>query len=327
MGRIFVSIFSFLFSIFGPVLSTCREGTPVTCFFGFRAWPKGFLALFPSSLGPGVPGLGLVFFRVCHPSHFWAWFGSFGCGATHPFFGPGSAFLGVVSWLFWPFSPVSIVCQDFLVSFSGGFGPCVFVRTFCYSFNFRSSFLWRVGPCGQPSGSCFGPFFPFGFVSFLPFIFSFVSNMVFACSNTCVVHVPAAIISHEKSRVLSFLEEVVDFNKLSAVQFIPRGLIRLTFKELADKERLVSQGSIVLENVECDVTPSDRPYTMVYVHHYPAEGDDALLLEQFRRYGKIVATKHQHFSGRQVSSLVEANLLFISFQDFAFEQLLKKFYL
>ena len=122
--------------------------------------------------------------------------------------------------------------------------------------------------------------------------------MVFACSNTCVVHVPAAVILHEKPRVLSFLEEVVDFNKLSAVQFIPRGLIRLTFRELADKERLVSQGSIMLENVECDVTPSDRPYTMVYVHHYPAEGDNALLLEQFRRFGKIVATKHQHFSGR-----------------------------
>ena len=205
--------------------------------------------MFPSSLGPGVPGLGLVFSRVSPIPFlslvwlFWVW--------RHPslFFGPGSAFLGVVPWLFWPFFPVSIVCQDSLVSFSCGFGPCVFVRTFCYSFNFRSSFLWRVGPCGQPSGSCFGPFFPFGFVSFLPFIFSFVSNMVFACSNTCVVHVPAAIISHEKSRVLSFLEEVVDFNKLSAVQFIPRGLIRLTFKELADKE---------------------RPYTMVYVHHYPA---------------------------------------------------------
>ena len=128
--------------------------------------------------------------------------------------------------------------------------------------------------------------------------FSVFSNMVFLCTNTCVVHVPAAILTHEKPRVLSFLEEVVDFSKLSAVQFIPRGLIRLTFKELADKERLVSQGSIVLENVECDVTPSDRPYTMVYVHHYPAEGDDAPLLEEFGRFGKIVASKHQHFAGR-----------------------------
>ena len=117
--------------------------------------------MFPSSLGPGVPGLVLVFSRVSPIPFlglvwlFWVW--------RHPslFFGPGSASLGVVPWLFWPFSPVSIVCQDSLVSFSCGFGPCVFVRTFCYSFNFRSSFLWRVGPCGQPSGSCFGPFFPF----------------------------------------------------------------------------------------------------------------------------------------------------------------------
>ena len=52
--------------------------------------------------------------------------------------------------------------------------------------------------------------------------------MVFLCANTCVVHAPAAVIAHEKSRVLSFLEEVVDFSKLSAVQFVPRGLIRLT---------------------------------------------------------------------------------------------------
>ena len=68
-------------------------------------------------------------------------------------------------------------------------------------------------------------------------------DFVFLCANTCVVHVPAAIISHEKPWVLSFLEEVVDFSKLSAVHFM---LIKLTFKELADKERLVSQGSIML---------------------------------------------------------------------------------
>lgn len=70
-------------------------------------------------------------------------------------------------------------------------------------------------------------------------------DFVFLCANTCVVHVPAAIISHEKPWVLSFLE-VVDFSKLSAVHFMPKGLIRLTFKELADKERLISQGSIML---------------------------------------------------------------------------------
>lgn len=46
------------------------------------------------------------------------------------------------------------------------------------------------------------------------------------------------------------------------------------------------------------MTPSDRPYTIVYVHHFQAEGDDALLLEEFSRFGKIKASKHQHFAGR-----------------------------
>ena len=98
--------------------------------------------------------------------------------------------------------------------------------------------------------------------------------------------------------MLSLLEEVVDFGKLSAVQFVPRGLIRLTFMDPVDKDRLVNQGSVMLDNVEYSVTPSDRPNTLVYVHHYPAEGDDGLLCEEFRCYGKIVSVKHQHFSGR-----------------------------
>ena len=114
--------------------------------------------------------------------------------------------------------------------------------------------------------------------------------MVFLCANTCVVYAPVAIVAHEKSRVLSMLEGVV--------QFFPKGLIRLTFKDPADKYRLASQGSVMLDNIECSVTPSDRPNSLVYVHHFSAEGDDALLCEEFRRYGKIVSRKHQYFSGR-----------------------------
>lgn len=123
---------------------------------------------------------------------------------------------------------------------------------------------------------------------FLQYLFG--STMVFLCANTCVVYAPVAIVAHEKSRVLSMLEEVV--------QFFPKGLIRLTFKDPADKYRLASQGSVMLDNIECSVTPSDRPNSLVYVHYFPAEGDDILLCEEFRHYGKIVSCKHQCFSGR-----------------------------
>lgn len=107
MGRIFVSIFSFSFFYLWSSAKYLPGGNASDrFFFGFFVpSQKAFLALFSCSLGPGVPGLGLVFSRVCHPSHFWAWFGSFGCGVTHPILGSGSVFLGVVSWLFWPFSP------------------------------------------------------------------------------------------------------------------------------------------------------------------------------------------------------------------------------
>ena len=128
---------------------------------------------------------------------------------THPVFGPGLALLGVVL-------------------------PIPFLG------RFRLFWVWSLG---------FFVFFPPVATVCQDFLvsFSWFPIMVFLCTNTCVVHVPAAILSHKKPRVMSFLEEVVDLNKLSAVQFIPRGLIRLTFKELADKERLVSQGSIMLE--------------------------------------------------------------------------------
>ena len=54
---------------------------------------------------------------------------------------------------------------------------------------------------------------------FLQYLFG--STMVFLCANICVVYAPVAIVAHEKS--LSMLEEVV--------QFFPKGLIRLTFKD------------------------------------------------------------------------------------------------
>ena len=85
MGRIFVSIFSFPFLFF--YLRSSAKYLPGgnasdRFFFGFFVpSQKAFLALFSCSLGPGFPGLGLVFLAC----------------VTHPILGPGSALLGVVS--------------------------------------------------------------------------------------------------------------------------------------------------------------------------------------------------------------------------------------
>ena len=109
-GPDFREYFSFLFSILGPVLSTCREGTPVTCFFiTFSCLAKRLLALFPCSLGPGVPGLRLVFFSRVSPI---------------PFLGLVWLFLGVLS-------PIPLLGQVRLfwvqsLGFFGPFSPCVY---------------------------------------------------------------------------------------------------------------------------------------------------------------------------------------------------------
>lgn len=118
------------------------------------------------------------------------------------------------------------------------------------------------------------------------------------CARTCVVHATAAVTVHPRPAVLKMLEKEIDLNRLSAVQFVPGGLIRLTFKDPDDMASLVESGFINLDGVECSVTNSDRPHTLVYIHHYPAEGDDAILCEDFKTFGKVFFCKRQAFMGR-----------------------------
>ena len=81
----------------------------MTGFFGFFVpCQKAFLALFPCSLGPGVPGLGLVFLAC----------------VTHPIFGPGLALLGAVSPIpFWGQVPFLFGCG--LLAFLAFFPLCL----------------------------------------------------------------------------------------------------------------------------------------------------------------------------------------------------------
>ncbi|PFX16157.1 Transposon TX1 uncharacterized 149 kDa protein [Stylophora pistillata] len=113
-----------------------------------------------------------------------------------------------------------------------------------------------------------------------------------------VVHATAAVTVFSRTDVLKMLEKVVDFGKLSTVQFVHRGLIRLTFKDPDNKASLVERGMLNINGEECSVTNSDRPHTLVYIHHYPAEVDDKILCDDFKHFGKVVFCKRQTFMGR-----------------------------
>ena len=87
------------------------------------------------------------------------------------------------------------------------------------------------------------PFFP---------LFSdlFACAMVLVCARTCVVHATSADTVFPRPEVLAMLEKEVDFEKLSAVQLVRRGLIRLTFKDPDDKESLVERGMLNIRELK-----------------------------------------------------------------------------
>ena len=117
------------------------------------------------------------------------------------------------------------------------------------------------------------------------------------CVKTCVIHASEMMANYDKARVIALLRESIDFERLSAIQFCPRGLIRITFKNASDKEDFARMGSLALDGHDLSVTSSDKPPSFVYVHYFPAEGDDALICDELRKYGEIISIKHQNFSG------------------------------
>ena len=112
-----------------------------------------------------------------------------------------------------------------------------------------------------------------------------------------MIHASEMMASYDKDRVIVLLRERIDFEKLAAIQFCPRGLIRITFKNASDKEDFARMGSLVLDGHDLSVTSSDKPPCFVYVHYFPAEGDDALIRDELSKYGEVIGIKHQNFSG------------------------------
>ena len=121
--------------------------------------------------------------------------------------------------------------------------------------------------------------------------------MVVECVKTCVIHASEMVASYEKARVITLPRECIDFDGLSAIQFCPRGLIRVTFKDAADKEDFVHVGLLTLDGHDLSVTSSDKPHSLVYIHYFPVEGDDALIRDELGKYGEVISVKHQSFSG------------------------------
>lgn len=155
MGRISVSIF-FLFFFPRSSAKYLPGGNASDQFsFGvlgiFAPSQKAFWHCFPAVLGQDFLACG-CFFLACHPSHFGARFGIFWAWSLRPI---------------WPFFPVVIVRQDFLVSFVVVFAR-VFLSTGLVTLLISHSFSLGVWPLWPAIWALFWAFF-FPFLGSSPF--------------------------------------------------------------------------------------------------------------------------------------------------------------
>ena len=106
------------------------------------------------------------------------------------------------------------------------------------------------------------------------------------CPNSLVAFFPASVYrSCGTFTVLTGLLYSVDRNKLSAVQFLRNGAVRLTFKSTEDCESAVSNG-IQYGDTPLRVVAMEQKSCLVYLRDCPAEVPDSAVSVFFSSYGK-----------------------------------------
>ena len=120
------------------------------------------------------------------------------------------------------------------------------------------------------------------------------------CPNSLVAFFPASIYrSAGSSAVLPELLRSVAKEKLSAVQFLPNGVVRLTYKVAADCDAAVSNG-IVYGEIPLRVVGVEAKSRLVYLRDCPCEVPDSTVenfLSGFGEVHSVSRSEHEGFPG------------------------------
>ena len=120
------------------------------------------------------------------------------------------------------------------------------------------------------------------------------------CPNSLVAFFPASIYrSAGSSVVLPELLRSVAKEKLSAVQFLPNGAVRLTYKVAADCDAAVSNG-IVYGETPLRVVGVEAKSRLVYLRDCPCEVPDSIVenfLSGFGEVHSVSRSEHEGFPG------------------------------
>ena len=117
------------------------------------------------------------------------------------------------------------------------------------------------------------------------------------CPNSLVAFFPASIYrACGTSTVLAGLLHTVDWDKLSAVQFLRNGAVRLTYKSSDDCELAVSNG-IQYADVPLRVVAMEPKSRLIYLRDCPVEVPDSAVSGFFSSFGEIHSITHSEYQG------------------------------
>ena len=120
---------------------------------------------------------------------------------------------------------------------------------------------------------------------------------VVQCTRTLAVHFPPSIYrSSGSGQVLPELVKSLDVPNVQCVQFIPNGIVRVTYKEPAQCDAALS-GGVVFRGTNLRVTPVDARTRIVYLRDLPAEVPDEPVNVFFRKYGVLHSMSPQFHPG------------------------------
>ena len=110
---------------------------------------------------------------------------------------------------------------------------------------------------------------------------------VLQCPRTLAVHFPSEIYrSTGSSQVLPELAKSLDLPNVRGIQFVPNGVVRVTYKEPAQCDAARACG-IRFRGAPLRITPVDSRTRLVYVRDLPVEVPDDGLQVFLRAFGVV----------------------------------------
>ena len=124
-----------------------------------------------------------------------------------------------------------------------------------------------------------------------------VMASVLQCPCTLAVHFPSEIYrSTGSSQVLPELVKSLDLPNVRGIQFMPNGVVRVTYKEPAQCDAALASG-IRFRGAALRISPVDSRTRLVYVRDLPVEAPDDGLKVYLRAFGVVHSCSMQTYPG------------------------------